>query len=377
MLLGLCLLFNIKFITPFKVKKKGKNIMTSADKFQLCEVKNQQLDHIRRDASSSKKREIGDFWKHQCQLSERQQQSKGKELALPEGKDPFNGVAIGEDGKPIERQIILSNCYDKDHPGLPGGGRIGKAVKFIATMMLDNAVYLGYDQLLEMIKEDAVEEKLDKMIRSRFETGAALLEDAKRMENHELKQQTLLNAAKKFISASKVESDGLMQAKAMFYTGECYNLLDEQNVAMGWHQEAAKKFISESMVGSDGLRQAEAMFYTGMCYNSPGERNTATEWHQKAYDKAYSLGENAINEIERVRVNLRVMSNSDSYILSQSYRMDQNRETKLMDQLNKIHEFLASLRELPSTSDNPRRDLRRPKEGHELVPANSDSCAIL
>jgi tetratricopeptide (TPR) repeat protein len=300
------------------------------------EVQNQQSDQTGRDASASK---TCDFWRRQCQRNDNQQQSKGKELALPKGKDPFNGVAIGEDGKPVEKQIILSERYDKDHQGLPGAGRGGKAVKFIVTMMLDNAIYLGYDQLVEMIRGDAVEEKLDRMIRSRFETGAELLEDAKRIKDPELKRQRFAEAAKKFISASKVENDGFMQAKAMFYTGVCYHLLGEQDAAM--------------------------------------------KWHQKAYDKTYNLGEEAVKTIEDLRTEQEPLLHSDSYILSGANNMNQNRQNELMGQLQEIREFLEPIKELieksPSTSDNPRRDLqslRNPREGHELVKPNSDSCAI-
>jgi hypothetical protein len=54
---------------------------------------------------------------HQCQLNDIQQQEvqrqrKGKELALVEGKDQFNGVAIGEDGKPIEKQSQCCSLQD-------------------------------------------------------------------------------------------------------------------------------------------------------------------------------------------------------------------------------------------------------------------------
>ena len=87
------------------------------ERLQPHEEQDQRLDQTRRGASSSEKR---DFWRHQCQLSDKQQ-SKGKELASAEGKDQFNGVTIGEDGKRVEKQIILSERYDKDNPGIAGG----------------------------------------------------------------------------------------------------------------------------------------------------------------------------------------------------------------------------------------------------------------
>ena len=77
------------------------------------------MDQTNRGTSSSKK---GDFWRRQCELYDNQQQSKGKELALAEWKDIFNGIAIGENGKPVEKQIVLSKCYSKDNTGLAGGG---------------------------------------------------------------------------------------------------------------------------------------------------------------------------------------------------------------------------------------------------------------
>ena len=54
------------------------------ERLQSCEEQDQRLDQTRRGASSSEKREIGDFLRHQYQLSDKQQ-NKGKE-ALAEGK---------------------------------------------------------------------------------------------------------------------------------------------------------------------------------------------------------------------------------------------------------------------------------------------------
>ncbi len=82
------------------------------ERLQSREEQDQQLDQTHRDASPNKGRGVRDFWMHQCQLNDIQQQEvqrqrKGKELALVEGKDPL----IGEDGKPVEKQIILSERY--------------------------------------------------------------------------------------------------------------------------------------------------------------------------------------------------------------------------------------------------------------------------
>jgi len=69
-----------------------------------------------RRVSSPKSGRIRDFATHQYQISE--QQSNGKGPAPAERK---NLRAIGEDGQPVEKQIMLSNRYDRDRPGLAGG----------------------------------------------------------------------------------------------------------------------------------------------------------------------------------------------------------------------------------------------------------------
>jgi hypothetical protein len=58
---------------------------------------------------------------------------KGKRLLSPEEvrqlKKWLKSIPIGEDGKPIEKQIILSEHYGKDNPGLPGGGRAAEVAE--------------------------------------------------------------------------------------------------------------------------------------------------------------------------------------------------------------------------------------------------------
>ncbi len=103
------------------------------ERFQPCKEQDQHLDQTNRDASPSK---TCDFWRRQCQRYDNQQQEvqlhdnqpqevwqqrEGKALALVEEKDTLNGVVIGENGKPIEKQIVLSDDYGKDNPGLAGG----------------------------------------------------------------------------------------------------------------------------------------------------------------------------------------------------------------------------------------------------------------
>ncbi len=121
------------------------------ERLQSREKQDQQSEHMNKDASAGKKY---DFLRSQCQRQQHevqqqeaqlhnnlqqevQRQSKGKELALVEEKASLNGVVIGEDGKPMEKQIILLEHYDKDNPGLAGGAgnaeELSEATKSIFT----------------------------------------------------------------------------------------------------------------------------------------------------------------------------------------------------------------------------------------------------
>ena len=152
------------------------------ERLQPCEEQDQRLDQTRRDASSSKKQGVRDHCLLQYQRYNLYQQSKGKELASTEGKDQFNGVAIGEDGKPLEKRIVLSECYDKENPGLAGG--VTGILETFGTAAASWAVKKSLDKLCEfaknmiMGKKESAEEKLDRFFMSHYKIGLDHLKNA-------------------------------------------------------------------------------------------------------------------------------------------------------------------------------------------------------
>jgi tetratricopeptide (TPR) repeat protein len=234
------------------------------ERLQSRTEQNQQLDQECRDNFSSKKRGIGDFWKHQCQLSDPQQQCKGKELALTEEEDTL----IGEDGKHPEKQIVLSECYVKDHPGLAGGAGGAEIVQRICSAMeamLKVADKLAADPVSRLVvtalntiwkmaqknKENkdraAMNAKLDKLLHSPYEIALSLLDKANTLKasNHDkdikIREDSLFNAALNFMSASNNVDDGFIKTLSMFYAGVCYDLLGTSgthNCAMDEYNKA-------------------------------------------------------------------------------------------------------------------------------------------
>jgi hypothetical protein len=98
----------------------------------------------RRDASSKPGR-IRDFAIHQYQISEQQRDGKG-----PAPAEREDHRAIGEDGKPVAKQIRLSNRYDKDHPGLKGGMYSGDGSSYDGNY----AEYMAYQ--LEQAQQERI-----------------------------------------------------------------------------------------------------------------------------------------------------------------------------------------------------------------------------
>jgi tetratricopeptide (TPR) repeat protein len=226
-----------------------------------------QLDQTHRDTSANKDRGVRDFWELHCRLHDLQQQeevwqqegqrqSKGKELALVKEQDPFNGVAIGEDGKPVEKQIVLSKCYDKKHPGLAGGGFTEEAnpmgsichgILGISALSAAGHPFTGLAvavlrtmvQMISADKKNAVlKGMLDKLLNSPYGTASELLDNANSMDEGYQKQSTLNSAAIKFIDASHQVDDGFIQAKSHFYAGVCYDLLKQHGAAVNEYNQA-------------------------------------------------------------------------------------------------------------------------------------------
>ena len=122
-------------------------------RLQPREGQDKQSDQTHRDASPNENQGVRDFWELHCRQHEIQQRSKGKELALVEEKASLNEVVIGEDGKPVD---ILSECYDKDHPGLAGGAGNEASLATICDSleaMLDVADKLTMDPASKLVVE--------------------------------------------------------------------------------------------------------------------------------------------------------------------------------------------------------------------------------
>ncbi len=218
------------------------------ERLQSREEQDQRLDQTRRGASSSEKREIGDFLRHQCQLSDKQQ-SKGKE-AIAEGKDQFSGVAIGEDGKRVEKQIVLRDHYDKDHPGLAGG--VTGVLETFTTAAVGWAVKEGLSKLwgfgknMIMGKKESAEDKLDRLFMSYYETGLNHLENATMIQDDQRREGSIHRAADSFIAAANlIETGCFVKAKSMLSVAGCFHLLGEYDVAKHWLEQAHEEGLAE------------------------------------------------------------------------------------------------------------------------------------
>ncbi len=225
------------------------------ERLQSREEQDQQLDQTHRDASPNKGRGVRDFWMHQCQLNdiqqqEVQQQRKGKELALVEGKDLFNGVAIGEDGKPVEKQIILSERYGKDNPGLAGG--VTGILETFGTAAVSWAVKKSLDTLCEfaknmiMGKKENAEDKLDRLFMSHYQIGLDHLENATMTHDDEWRKGSIREAANDFMrAAGRIQTGCFVKAKSMLSVAGCYHWIHEYDAAKLWLEKAYKEGLAE------------------------------------------------------------------------------------------------------------------------------------
>ncbi len=225
--------------------------MQPVERLQSREEQDQRLDQTRRDASSNKDRGVRDFCIRQYQLhdlqrQEVQQQRESKEPAPSEEKDPLNEVAIGTDGKPIEKQVNPQEHYDNNYPGVPESANF---MKSICDVLSDSNAKLNSGSvsrfilkyMVNMIREESAEQK-DMLIGGHYKDGLKLLERAEKLDDDKGRQTSIEKAAIQFISASDVKyGTGFMQAKSMFYTAVCYHLLGKRDTAMNWYGEAYQK----------------------------------------------------------------------------------------------------------------------------------------
>jgi tetratricopeptide (TPR) repeat protein len=232
--------------------KKEKNIV-AIERLQSREEQDQQLNQT---ASPNKDRGVRDFCMHQCQLNDIQQQRKGKELALAEGKDLSN---VDEDGKLVKKQIVLSEHYDnKDNTGLAGGG-VGNAFESILDFSVNFADFVSniipepiaksamtaIKTVLQMIQSNkdhqeraAIREELDRLIRCHYNIASRLLRNVNLMQKRDNIKKTLDASAEFFETAIEVEKDGFIRTASMFYAGVCYELRREPVVAIQYFEEA-------------------------------------------------------------------------------------------------------------------------------------------
>jgi tetratricopeptide (TPR) repeat protein len=234
------------------------------ERLQSREEQDQQLDHTRRDASPNKGRGISDLCIYQYQLlhdlqqQEVQRQREGKKIALAEGKDPSN---VGEDGKPVEKQIVLSKCYDKDNPGLAGGGAEG-AKKTILESFLEVSANIAdiaskvapepvtryalkaLKTVLQMMQKNresvVLNEKLDNLSNKDYYTASRLFNDVNYMQQPDNRKATLNDSTRLFVSTIDAVKDGFIRTASMFYAGACNDLRGEPVAAMNYFEEAYK-----------------------------------------------------------------------------------------------------------------------------------------
>ena len=220
-------------------QSKGEELASAEEKASLVISEDgkpveQRLNHTCRDASPNKKR-VRDH----CILQ--YQQSKGKELAQ---KASLNGVAIGE------KQIILRDHYDKDHPGLPGG--VTGVLELFGTAAAGWSIKQGLSKLWEfgknmiMGKKESSEDKLERFFTSFYTTGLAHIKDA--TNTHDDKQQVyhIREAANNFMTAvNTIKTGDFVKAKSMLSIAACNHWLREYDVAEDWLNQAYEEGRAE------------------------------------------------------------------------------------------------------------------------------------
>ena len=181
------------------------------------------------------------------------QDHKGKrQLTLQEvaqEEERLRSRLIDEHGNPMEK-LILSKCYDKDNPGLAGGG-----LEDIFETFFDAIIHLSPEVITRLIamvgktiieakknkerdkKIDQISNQLGDIIHSNYNTALSYLKHVDLIKYNKsdyyikTRCDELEKASDCFIAASSLESDEFMQAKAMVYAGVCYELRDMREIA--------------------------------------------------------------------------------------------------------------------------------------------------
>ena len=200
---------------------------------------------MHRDASPGKDRRVRNFDSslNDIQQQEVWRQREGKELARAEWKVSFNGVAVGEDGKPMKKQIILSERYGRDNLGLAGGSL---EVVF-GVLLAKAAAQVVIKEVLNWVKgkawkKESIEQNMLGILIGRdFTIGLAYLDDARDAPNEPMQMKLIDDARMAFTSASRTETSSAQQAKSMFCTAVCYHLLGARVLAIKWFEDAQKK----------------------------------------------------------------------------------------------------------------------------------------
>ena len=151
-------------------------------------------DDMRSDkVDTAKKSGISDYTRHLCESANQAKQEtdsahlslwddKGKCQLTPKEvaneEEWLKSRPIDENGKPMDKQIILSERYGKDNPGLAGG-----SWELIGLWLLKQAGEFAVKEILGwtkkvILKEESAEQKVDRLIRSYGETGLGFLEDS-------------------------------------------------------------------------------------------------------------------------------------------------------------------------------------------------------
>jgi hypothetical protein len=122
---------------------------------------------------------------------------KGKHPLSPETERWLKSIPIGEDGQHVEKQIILQDHYDKDHPGLAGGsGDVLESTESICKSILELSDKLVSDPATRLVvtvlktmldvrqrerenqERAVINKKLDQLIGVHYKTASDFLDHA-------------------------------------------------------------------------------------------------------------------------------------------------------------------------------------------------------
>jgi hypothetical protein len=320
------------------------------ERSQSREEQDKQLDQISRDASPNKNR-VRDHCLLQYQRYDlyqqevQQQKSKGKEV-LVEEKDPLNGVAIGEDGQPIERQIILSDHYDENNPGLAGGagdaeelskiaqsiGNNLEAMLNAADAVIDTADKLAMDpasKLVVGILKAAMQKRRDDKLDNALVTISGKLDDL--ILRHYRAASIHLKHANSIMEEESRES-GEKRRKALAKLRQTQ--LDF----------ATKSFTDSISLVKDACILIGSKFYAGVCFSLQDVSSCAMDYYNQVYNEGHELWNKYIKELNKLE---------DPWHLS--FNKDKKRED-IVDKLVYLYQYMEPVKRIvensPSTSDN-------------------------